>query len=51
MLGPRNIFWTISIQSGPVHSGRVIKGEGDKTVPIERNEWQFGIFLQILSEW
>ena len=34
-----------------VHSGRVIKGEGDKTVPIYRNEWNFGIFLVSLSEW
>ena len=35
----------------PMHSGRVIKGEGDKTVPTDRNEWKFGISFEILSEW
>ena len=34
-----------------VHSGRVFKGEGDKTVPTDRNKWNFGIFFEILSEW
>ena len=34
-----------------VHSGRVIKRKGDKTVPTDRNEWIFGIFFEILSEW
>ena len=33
-----------------VHSGRVIKGEGDKTVPTDINERNFGIFFEILSE-
>ena len=28
-----------------VHSGRVIKGEGNKTVPIDRNEWK------VLCDW
>ena len=27
-----------------LHSGQVIKWGGDKTVPIDRNEWKFGIF-------
>ena len=30
-----------------VHSGQANKGEGDKTVPIDRNELEFGIFLKI----
>ena len=34
-----------------VHSGWDIKGEGDKTVTTDRNEWNFGIFFEILSEW
>ena len=41
----------INKDKGALHSGRVIKGEGDKTVPIDRNEWNFGIFFEILSEW
>ena len=29
----------------PIHSGQLIKGGGDKIVPIDRNEWKFGIPL------
>ena len=28
----------------PMHSGQVIKRGVDKTVPIDRNEWNLGIF-------
>ena len=42
------IIWTFFNASG--HSGQVIKGGGDKTVPIERKELKFGIFFKILSE-
>ena len=28
-----------------LHSGQFIKGGGDKTVPIDRNEWKFSIYL------
>ena len=34
----------------PMHSGQLINGGGDKTVPIDKNEWKFGISLKILSE-
>ena len=33
-----------------MYSGQLIKRGGDKTVSIDRNEWKFGIFLQVLSE-
>ena len=39
-----------SRQMALMHSGQLIKGGGDKTVPIDRNEWKFGISLKILSE-
>ena len=34
-----------------MHSGRVIKGGGDKTVPVKRNDWNIGIFFYMLDEW
>ena len=33
-----------------MHSGQLIMGGGDKTVPIDRNELKFGICFRILGE-
>ena len=34
-----------------VHRGQLIKGGGDKTVLMYRNEWKFALSKRILSKW
>ena len=44
-------YWIIEkwyFETLPVNSGQLIKGEGDKTVPIDENEWNIDIFLYLL---
>ena len=42
-------LWMKTNSHNTTHSGQLIKGAGEKTVPIDRNEWKFGISL-ILCE-